>query len=100
MSILELISGRTSNAQRRTSNIELKPADLASALAVADTERWWVAVHQILDTIERETVEEARRYTNDPGRCTGAVCAGEAVALVRQRLEQTRAEGLRARIAS
>jgi hypothetical protein len=83
----------TPNAQRPMP--KLKPAELSSALAVADTERWWLAVHQILDTIEWETIEEARRYTADPERCAGAVCAGEAIALVRQRLKQTRDEGLR-----
>lgn len=60
------------------------------ALAVADTEPWWIAVHSIIDQAEWETVEGARNRTHDTNKCIAAVGAGEGVALVRQKLMDAR----------
>lgn len=60
------------------------------ALAVADTEPWWTAVHSIIDEAEWETIEGARRRTKDTNACIAAVGAGEGVALVRQKLNHAR----------
>jgi hypothetical protein len=59
-------------------------------LGVADTEPWWIVVNQIIDKAEWETIDGARRYTEETNRCIAAVGAGEGVALVRQKLHEAR----------
>jgi hypothetical protein len=69
------------------------PADdtlFTGALAVADTEPWWIGVHAIIDQAEWETIEGARRRTKETNACIAAIGAGEGVALVRQKLIEAR----------
>jgi hypothetical protein len=75
--------------------IRRKPAARAETinvgpLGVADTEPWWLAVNQILDEAEWETIEGARKRTPNTNACIAAVGAGEGVALVRDKLKQAR----------
>jgi hypothetical protein len=65
------------------------------ALAVADTEPWWIAVHSIIDQAEWETIDGARRRTKETNACIAAIGAGEGVALVRQKLIDARELALR-----
>lgn len=68
--------------------------DRAGAFAVAENTAWWVALHQLLNQIEAETVAGARNRVKKTNECIAAVGAGEGVALVRRRLLETRAYAL------
>ena len=63
---------------------------MVGALAVADTEPWWIAINSIIDQAEWETIDGARNASKDPNGCMAAVNAGEGVALVRQKLIEAR----------
>jgi hypothetical protein len=67
-------------------------------LGVADTEPWWIAVNQIIDEAEWETVWGARRTTANTNACIAAVGAGEGVALVRQKLIEARQIALQSEV--
>jgi hypothetical protein len=62
---------------------------------VPDTEPWWLAVHQVIDEAERETIQGARNRIQNANACIAAVGAGEGCALVRQKLEDKREIALR-----
>ena len=64
--------------------------DYTGALAVADTEPWWRAVHQIINEAERETIVYARQNNTDPNACLAAVNAGDGIDLVRRKLNDAR----------
>lgn len=68
--------------------------DLSGAFAVPDTEAWWLAVHQIIDQAELETIAGARRVTHDSNRCIAAVGAGEGCELIRTKLNEARDHAL------
>jgi hypothetical protein len=69
---------------------DLDKLDRTGAFAVANTTAWWLAVMQLLNRVEAETVQGARNRVKDTNSCIAAVGAGEGVALVRQRLIETR----------
>lgn len=64
--------------------------DLTGAFAVPNDEPWWLAVHQIINEAEQETVEGARKRTQLTNACIAAVGAGEGVDLVRTKLIDAR----------
>jgi hypothetical protein len=68
--------------------------DYSGVFAVADTEPWWLAVHQIVDQAELETIAGARRMTADANRCIAAVGAGEGCDLIRAKLKEARERAL------
>jgi hypothetical protein len=67
-------------------------------LGVADTEPWWIAINEIIDEAEWETIEGARRTTANTNSCIAAVGAGEGVALVRQKLIEAREIALQSEV--
>jgi hypothetical protein len=69
--------------------------NLDLVFAVADTEPWWLAVHQVLEEAERETTNAARNLIVDTNRCIAAVGAGEGIDLIRQKLIDKRNLALR-----
>jgi hypothetical protein len=69
--------------------------DRTGAFAVPDTEPWWLAVHQVIDEAEAETIQGARNRIQNANACIAAVGAGEGCALVRQKLEDKREIALR-----
>ena len=69
-------------------NLEIR--DLTGVFAVSDQEPWWRAVNQLLDTLEWETIEATRNNVATTNLLINAVGAGEGVAMVRQRLWETR----------
>jgi hypothetical protein len=69
--------------------------DRSHIFAVPENEPWWLAVHQAINEIERETIDAARRYTKSTNECIAAVGAGEGVAMVRLRLLEKRENALR-----
>jgi len=71
--------------------------DLSGVFAVSANEPWWLAVHALIDVLEGETIEGARNNVRDTNICISAVGAGEGVAMVRQRLIETREAALRAK---
>lgn len=73
----------------------LTPEALRGALAVADDNSLWLAVHQVIDDLEQETIRTARDLTGQPALCAGAVSAGEALAMLRRKLERLRDEGIK-----
>jgi hypothetical protein len=73
----------------------LTPEGVAGALAVADTEPWWRAVHQVIDDLEWETIRAARDSTLQPTACVSHVAAGEGLDMLRKRLKSLREQGLR-----
>jgi hypothetical protein len=60
--------------------------DYTGIFAIPNDTPWWLAVHQLLNEAEHETVEGARSRTANPNLCIAAVGAGEGVDLVRQKL--------------
>src|SRR5258708_3513812 len=68
--------------------------DRSGVFAVDETTAWWLALLQLLDRIEAETVAGARNRVKETNECIAAVGAGEGVALVRRRLLETRAYAL------
>ena len=64
--------------------------DLTGVFAVSDQEPWWRAVNQLIDTLEWETIEATRNNVGNTNLLINAVGAGEGVAMVRQRLVETR----------
>jgi hypothetical protein len=64
--------------------------DRVGALAVPDTEAWWLAVHQIVNSVEKETIDSSRKRVANTNLCISDVGAGEGVALVRTRLIEAR----------
>ena len=73
--------------------------DRSMAFAVPNNEPWWLAVHQVLDEAEWETIQDARFYVwANPERSKSAISAGEGIALIRQKLIDTRNAALQARI--
>jgi len=79
----------------RKSAVEVPDRDYSLVFAVPDTEPWWLAVHQVLNEAERETVQGARDRTANPNLCIAAVGAGEGIDLVRQKLIDKRQQSLR-----
>lgn len=71
--------------------------DRTPALAVSLAEPWWLAVHQILNDAELETIKGARRvHTGANSNATiAAVGASEGVDLVRQKLNEAREYALK-----
>lgn len=65
---------------------DLDGRDLSSALAVSDKDTFWLAVHQVINEAEQETIEGARNRTAETNKCIAAVGAGEGVCLVRSKL--------------
>ena len=77
--------------QQRSVLPQKEPAiDRTGALAVPDTQPWWLAVHQIIDQAEAETIASSRQRNTDPNACMAAVNAGEGVDLVRRKLNDAR----------
>lgn len=74
--------------------IKLEPIetdrDLSMTFAVANDNTLWLAVHQVVNEIEKECVEGARRYIANTNQCISAVGAGEGASLVRTRLIEKR----------
>jgi hypothetical protein len=68
---------------------------MAGALAVADTEAWWRAVHQAIDDLEQETIRSARDSTLQPELCVSHVAAGEGLDMLRKKLNNLRERGLK-----
>jgi hypothetical protein len=66
--------------------VDVPGTDFTGVFAIPDNEPWWLAVHQILNEAESETVSGARNRTANPNLCIAAVGAGEGVELVRQKL--------------
>jgi hypothetical protein len=66
--------------------VNVPATDFTGVFAIPDNESWWLAVHQILDEAEDETVQGARNRTANPNLCIAAVGAGEGIDLVRQKL--------------
>jgi hypothetical protein len=60
--------------------------DFSGVFAISDSTPWWLAIHQLLDEAERETIQSARNRTGNPNLCIADVGAGEGVDLVRQKL--------------
>jgi hypothetical protein len=71
--------------------------DLTGAFAVPSDEPWWLAVHQIIDQAEEETIRGARMRTQITNACIAAVGAGEGVDLVRTKLHDARAIALKSK---
>ncbi len=69
-------------------------SNYTAAFAVSDQEAWWVAVNQLIDDLEMEMVVGARNNVANTNICISAVGAGEGVAMVRQRLIETRERAL------
>jgi hypothetical protein len=65
---------------------ETPNTDFTGVFAVTDSEPWWLAVHQVINEAESETVTGARNRTANPHLCIAAVGAGEGIDLVRQKL--------------
>jgi len=73
--------------------------DRSMMFAVPNDEGWWLAVHQLLDEAEWETIQDARNYVwANPDRSKSAISAGEGIAIFRQKLIDTRNAALQARI--
>lgn len=70
--------------------------DRSGAFAIAEDTAWWLALQQLLNSIEAETITGARNRVKETNECIAAVGAGEGVALVRRRLLETRAYALAA----
>lgn len=70
--------------------------DRTGALAVPDTEAWWLAVHQIIDEAELETMQAARdaHRTANTNATIGAVGASEGCDLIRRKLNDARKAAL------
>jgi hypothetical protein len=66
--------------------VDVPETDFTGVFAIPNNEAWWLAVHQILNEAEAETVAGARNRTANPNLCIAAVGAGEGVELVRQKL--------------
>jgi hypothetical protein len=64
--------------------------DRTGAFAVAEDTAWWLALHQILKSVEDECTSGARNKIRDTNQCIAAVGAGEGIALVRRRLMEVR----------
>jgi hypothetical protein len=60
--------------------------DYTGVFAVADNTPWWLAIHQVLDEAEKETIVSSRNRTGNPNLCIADVGAGEGIDLVRQKL--------------
>jgi hypothetical protein len=71
--------------------------DYTGVFAIPDNTPWWLAVHQILNEAEAETVQGARNRTANPNLCIAAVGAGEGIDLVRQKLLDRRRIALQKR---
>jgi hypothetical protein len=69
--------------------------NLDLVFAVPDNEPWWMAVHQLIDEAERETVDGARSRTANTNLCIAAIGASEGVDLIRQKLKDKRELALR-----
>lgn len=68
----------------------LDQLDYSGALAVPDTEPWWLAVNQIVNEAELETIQGARNKLMNTNLCIAAVGAGEGIDLIRTKLKQAR----------
>jgi hypothetical protein len=68
--------------------------DRTGAFAIAEDTAWWVALHQVLNNVEAETITGARNRVKETNECIAAVGAGEGITLVRRRLMETRAYAL------
>jgi hypothetical protein len=66
--------------------VDVPGTDFTGVFAIPDNEPWWLALHQILNEAEAETVQGARNLTANPNLCIAAVGAGEGIELVRQKL--------------
>jgi hypothetical protein len=71
--------------------------DRTPVFAVPDTEPWWLAVHQVLNQAEKESVEGARNRLANTNMCIAAVGAIDGVVLVRQKLMAAREIALKGR---
>jgi len=60
--------------------------DRTGVFAVANNEPWWLAVQQVIDEAEQETIQGARNRVSNTNQCISAIGAGEGCALVRQKL--------------
>jgi hypothetical protein len=68
--------------------------DRSSVFAVPDTDPFWLAVHQVVNEIERETLEAARSRVGNTNQCISAVGASEGAMMVRLRLIEKRENAL------
>jgi hypothetical protein len=75
----------------------LGEADLRFALAVADTNPQYRAFLQIIDEAEREALDGARTQVVHDRLCVNSLGMADGAALVRTKLLEMRAAGLRAR---
>jgi hypothetical protein len=99
MKIGEWFQNLTRNPGRQFADLnrwmEDHEVDRSAAFAVSDQEAWWLAVHQLINEAEQETIQAARAHTANPNQCIADVGAGEGVALVRQKLLDARELALR-----
>ena len=64
--------------------------DMTNAFAVTDDNSMWLAVHQVVNEVEKECIEGSRRYVMNTNQCISAVGAGEGASLIRLRLIEKR----------
>ncbi len=69
--------------------------DYTGVFAVSDKNPFWLAIHQVINEAEQETIEGARNRTADTNKCIAAVGAGEGVCLVRSKLIAKRLQALK-----
>jgi hypothetical protein len=76
---------------------QLKDSDIVNAFRVPENENWWRAVLQVIDELERETIQGARNYVANTNMCISAVGGGEALAELRGRLVALREKAVAGR---
>jgi hypothetical protein len=77
-----------------TGHSQIGEADLCNAFAVPDTTSWWLALLQVLDTLEREMIDGGRKQRSNVNLCLNAHDNAEGVALVREKFIELREQGL------
>lgn len=69
--------------------------DLSGALAVPDTDRQWLAVHQVIDEAEDECQRAGRAQVANARMCVNSLGMADGAALVRTKLAERRLEALK-----
>lgn len=70
--------------------VNIPDRDMTMAFAVTDDNPMWLAVHQAINEIEKETVETARKCSANPSLSQYHLGASEGVTMVRLRLIEKR----------
>jgi len=74
--------------------VKVKPIeadrDMTGAFAVENTNPFWLAVHQAINELEKETIEAARKCSANPSLSNYHLGASEGVSMVRLRLIEKR----------